>query len=88
MAIAIGIVFVVMRLRPRLAVPAALAGGLLVAAIAFTRLYLFVHYPSDIVAGWVLGALWAAGAAWLWERPTKASSDGRAPPIAAAQEAG
>ena len=28
----------------------------LAAIIAFSRLYLFVHYPSDILAGAVLGA--------------------------------
>ncbi|MBD2120487.1 phosphatase PAP2 family protein [Trichocoleus sp. FACHB-262] len=34
-------------------------GSLFVLAIAWTRLYLGVHYPSDIVAGWMVSIAWA-----------------------------
>lgn len=39
---------------------AILIGALYVLVIGFTRLYLGVHYPSDIVAGWFVSAAWVA----------------------------
>ncbi|WP_174286343.1 phosphatase PAP2 family protein [Sphingomonas bacterium] len=37
---------------------------LLVAAIGCSRVYLGVHWPSDVMAGWSFGTLWALG--WWW----------------------
>lgn len=39
---------------------ALLVGLIYVLAIGFTRLYLGVHYPSDIVAGWFVALAWVA----------------------------
>lgn len=40
-------------------------GSLFVIAIAWTRLYLGVHYPSDIIAGWMASIAWAVGVKML-----------------------
>ncbi|MEM7771094.1 MAG: phosphatase PAP2 family protein [Cyanobacteria bacterium P01_A01_bin.37] len=45
--------------------PIAIVGGVFVLAIGWTRLYLGVHYPSDIVAGWMASITWAVGVALL-----------------------
>lgn len=34
--------------------------GLLVAAIGLSRIYLGVHYPSDVIAGYLTAALWVS----------------------------
>ena len=36
-----------------------LGAAVLIVAIAVTRLYLGVHYPSDVIAGVIIGLAWA-----------------------------
>lgn len=40
-------------------------GGGFVSAIGWTRLYLGVHFPSDILAGWMVSVAWAIGVSLL-----------------------
>jgi undecaprenyl-diphosphatase len=42
-----------------LAIAAALATAALVAGVALSRVYLGVHYPSDVAGGLLLGATWS-----------------------------
>jgi undecaprenyl-diphosphatase len=43
------------------------AGIFLTLIIGLSRIYLGVHYPTDVLGGWCAGAVWAAGC-WLIAR--------------------
>jgi membrane-associated phospholipid phosphatase len=46
-----------------------LFGGLFVVGIGWTRVYLGVHYPSDVLAGWMLAIAWGIGVNLLFQLP-------------------
>lgn len=55
------------RLYDRMRLKAYLIGWavLLTLAIGFSRVYVGVHWPTDVLAGWTLGAVWALCCWWV-----------------------
>ena len=60
----------VARVRPSARRLAWVLGVALPLFVGFGRLYLGVHWPTDVVAGWTIGALQTAAAMRLVARPT------------------
>jgi membrane-associated phospholipid phosphatase len=51
-------------------------------AIGCTRVYLGVHWTTDVVAGWLIGAAWVALCLWLCRRWAPVAATAR-PPVRA-----
>jgi undecaprenyl-diphosphatase len=68
--------------RRRLRLHVMACAVVLTVLVGTSRVYLGVHWPSDVLAGWVVGAAWALGwwgvAQWLRPQPeAEAGADGK-----------
>lgn len=63
LALAVCILLIVWRTRWRVAAIVALS--LYVGVVSLSRLYLGVHYPTDILGGWLLALGWVTGVYWV-----------------------
>ncbi|MFZ0091084.1 MAG: phosphatase PAP2 family protein [Solirubrobacteraceae bacterium] len=55
-------------LWPRFKVLVPFVVACLVAAIGWSRVYLGVHWTTDVVCGWAIAAAWVEGGSWLARR--------------------
>ena len=56
---------VVLLVPQRFKIAAGVIGSVAVLLVSYSRVALAVHYVSDVVAGWLLGAAWLVLAGWL-----------------------
>jgi membrane-associated phospholipid phosphatase len=70
---ALAYALVVLLWQTRLRLLALLSAPPAVFLVGLSRLYLGVHYPSDVLAGWCAGLIWATGAFFIC-RPLRPAS--------------
>ena len=68
----LGVLLARVQKRRRMKLYVLVVASILVLFVGFTRVYLGVHWPTDVLAGWCIGTAWAAGcwliATWLQSR--------------------
>lgn len=60
-AVALAAYFAIRALAPAWRWPALAIGMVFALAVGVSRSYLLVHYPSDVIAGWLLATAWVLG---------------------------
>jgi undecaprenyl-diphosphatase len=76
--IAIALAFATLSARESVRLTVIGAAIVLSLVVAWSRVWLGVHFPSDVLAGWLGGAGWAFLAAALLQRPADAAADSEA----------
>lgn len=51
--------------------------SLFIATIGISRIYLGVHYPSDVLGGYLMSACWLSGSIWFYQRYLERVKRGR-----------
>ena len=73
--IGIALAFAAMSPRQSVRVTIVATAAALSMLVALSRVWLGVHFPSDVIAGWLGGAGWALLAAGLLDRPSRAVAE-------------
>lgn len=67
-ALFLTVLLITRRKNPRWGPVAVVLVGLFAVGVTFSRLYLQVHYPSDVLAGWALASAWVLGVNYFFTR--------------------
>lgn len=80
MAMALVAALVALYWRTPWRAPLAVGGLLYAFLMGAARVYVGVHYPTDVLAGWAAGLAWVAGVAFIyWPRLRRAQDHARTP---------
>ncbi|WP_420595029.1 phosphatase PAP2 family protein [Deinococcus sp.] len=80
MAAALSLTLIALLWRTAWRWPLIVVSTLYTVLMGISRVYVGVHYPTDVLGGWALGIFWAAGTAFiLWPRLSQAQQHAAQP---------